>query len=278
MSEVSIRPMKNMDVLCLHRMQCANCELTQKLFWFFSTKLMVFDNRSHFGKRRKVGRKTDNRKQPTYNSITFGESQGSVLEPLLFLLYTADLLSLIQKHSLRCHLYADDTQVYCRCRPHDAVLLRDSMSICIDGVSQWTRSNRLQLNALKTENIWCAPARAVATIFQAATLRLVLTPCVLSSRQEMLVSTLTATCQWRLTSTMTLSSCLSALPQIRTIKRSLSSHAMDTLVTSLVHRRLDYCNVLFAVLPARDHQRLQSVMLLYDSSPLHQVAVMLNHC
>ena len=44
------------------------------------------------------------------------------------------------------------------------------------------------------------------------------------------------------------------------MKRSLPSHALDTLVTSLVDSRLDYCNVVFAGLPSRDLQRLQSVL------------------
>ena len=41
---------------------------------------------------------------------------------------------------------------------------------------------------------------------------------------------------------------------------SLSSHALNALVTALVHSRLDYCNVVFAGLPACDIQRLQSVL------------------
>ena len=41
---------------------------------------------------------------------------------------------------------------------------------------------------------------------------------------------------------------------------SLPSHALNTLVTALVHSRLDYCNVVFAGLPACDFQRLQSVL------------------
>jgi len=60
--------------------------------------------------------------------------------------------------------------------------------------------------------------------------------------------------------THALSSCYSALRQIRSIMPSLSSHALNALVTAVVHSRLDYCNVVFAGLPACDIQRLQSVL------------------
>jgi len=97
--------------------------------------------------------------QSTHEFIKFGVPQGSIFGPLLFVLYTADLASLIAEHRLHSHLYAEDTQVYGWCQPTDVSLLQPNMSRCFDDVWRWMCSNRLELNALKTELIWCAPAR-----------------------------------------------------------------------------------------------------------------------
>ena len=86
--------------------------------------------------------------------------EGSVLGPLLFILYTADLITLIEDLGFRPHADADGTQVHGSCRPDSADQLQLNLSTaCLAGVSDWMRANRLQLNTSNTEILWCTTSR-----------------------------------------------------------------------------------------------------------------------
>jgi len=53
--------------------------------------------------------------------------------------------------------------------------------------------------------------------------------------------------------------CLSALHQIRSMRWSLSRHALLTLVCALIVRKVDYCNLVLAGISGQLQDRLQSV-------------------
>ena len=141
--------------------------------------------------------------------------------------------------------------------PSDASTLQANMSQCIHDVARWTCSDRLQLNAQKTEFIWCAPERCRHHIPNGDVQVGPDSVHPVQSARDLGVY-VDGALTMRTHITHVLSSCYSALRQIRSTMPSLSSHALNALVTAMVHSRLDYCNVVFAGLPACDIQRLQS--------------------
>ena len=77
--------------------------------------------------------------------ITCGVPQGSVLGPLLFLLYVNDIYCSSTK--LKFYLFADDTNVL---HGHkDLKFLEKEMNVELNNVYQWLVSNKLTLNLKK---------------------------------------------------------------------------------------------------------------------------------
>ena len=83
-----------------------------------------------------------------------GVAQGSVLGPLMYVLYTADIQKLVQLLGFDVHLYADETQFHGSCMSSDAADLAARSMCVISAVKNWMSSNRLRLNTNKTQFIW----------------------------------------------------------------------------------------------------------------------------
>jgi hypothetical protein len=130
---------------------------------------------------------------------------------------------------------------------------------CAALVASWMRSNRLQLNAAKTEVLWVASFRrqhqlpgtpmsidgsSVDPVRSVRNLGVFLD-------SDLVMRTHVAT---------VVSRCFAALRQLRLIRRSVSSSTFQMLVPALVLARLDYANSVLVGLPAYLVKRLQSVL------------------
>ena len=87
----------------------------------------------------------------SFYTCSCGVPQGSVLGPLLFIMYTTSLSTLISSLSLNHQMYTDDTQLFFSFYPPNFDSSITHLQNALQKISSWMTANLLTLNSSKTE-------------------------------------------------------------------------------------------------------------------------------
>lgn len=90
--------------------------------------------------------------------ICSGVAQGSIVGPLIFMLYTSTIQKAI--HKCKLHLYANDTQIYHSFSPKDCDLALLDINEDISSIVKWSNEHSLSINPKKTSVLIFGPRKA----------------------------------------------------------------------------------------------------------------------
>ena len=97
-----------------------------------------------------------NKEESEKFTMECGVPQGTILAPVLYTMYTADLNTLVENLGLSIHSFADDNNIYMGFKPIDEL----SHSIldlekCVDCIRRYMSANYLKINIAKTQILFC---------------------------------------------------------------------------------------------------------------------------
>ena len=199
--------------------------------------------------------------------VEIGVPQGSILGPILFIIYTRELQKIAEQHGLKIHLFADDTQIYTSFTPDSFNTVVATLQNCIMDIKVWMRSNYLKLNAGKTEvlilnNKADKSPNPVSIILEpnedpVATTAETGIKCTFSARNLGIWFDPLLSMSSHISKVV--QACNIQLLNLWRIAKKLPKKLKIKLVHTLIHSRLDYGNALLFGITEREISRLQKI-------------------
>lgn len=199
--------------------------------------------------------------------LIFGVPQGSLLGPILFILYIKALQMIAAKYGLDIQIYADDSQLYISfhpSRPSELADVKDRTNKCLGEIKSWMVKNFMKLNESKTELLVLGKPKVLREckldiILQFGDMTIYPTDCKgdnwkslgvkldESLGMERQINSVKQKCSW-------------TMMNLRTIGRYLDESVKIMMVKQLVISKLDYCNSLYMNLPKTRINKLKSIL------------------
>jgi len=191
--------------------------------------------------------------------IVTGVPQGSVLGPLLFLIYLFDLPEVLKSCSYV--MYADDIQLYIHFPLKDFETYQNRLISDIENVILYCDKHNLVLNVSKTQAIILGTQRFLTKLADMTVSSLVVNGCVIPYKDNVnnLGVIFDSTLSWTDQCTLLVQRVLGILAQLRRCFSFIPPNIRKILVQALVMPHLDYASVLFTDITDCNNLMLQRV-------------------
>ena len=94
-------------------------------------------------------------------NVTIGVPQGTILGPILYLIFVNDIIDILD-NLINCIMYADDSSLYCT--GNDISEVRSNLQLGLNVASEWFHNNRLLINSLKSSSILLGTRKRVNNV------------------------------------------------------------------------------------------------------------------
>ena len=169
--------------------------------------------------------------------VISGVPQGSVLGPLLFIMYINDLnLNVKQSYT---DMFADDTTLTATGNTLQEVI--DNLQSDLDNVHTWCKQNAMVLNAQKTKTMNLSIRNTKSENIKLPTLHLQDQEITLTNTKKLLGVHVDNNLKWKTHIQTTIKKCNAQLYLLLRIKQYLDLHSRKLFFNSYILPHLDYC-------------------------------------
>ena len=189
--------------------------------------------------------------------IKIGVPQGSILGPLLFILFTKDIENIAEKYQFSFHCYADDCQIYFCFRASSSEEPLSKLEMCLVEIKTWMTHHFLKLNNQKTEVLEVFPFYNQSPSISSIQYENV--PIPTQNAVKSLGVYFDSKLLFQRHANEVANVCNFRLKNMSRIGSKLDDELKKVVAQSYIMNKIDYCNVVYSSLNQNSINKLQTI-------------------